>query len=205
MNYLAHAALAEPEASARLGSLLGDFSRGLELDRFDETVRFAVHEHRALDAHFDGLPEVRALRRLFPRRLSRFGGILIDVFFDYALVNEWDAVRDAGVALPTIDEVTSSLYGALETHAEELPPRLRRTAPHIIEHDWLGGYGRLENIERALRGIASRMRRDVPLWEGVDVLEQHEGTFRGSAVDVIPELDIWLRARRAEMGTVPGT
>lgn len=200
MNYLAHAALAEPTASARLGSLLGDFGRGLELERFNDTVRFAVLEHRALDAHFDALDGVRALKPLFPEHLSRFSGILIDVFFDYALVNEWDAVRAEGVELPAIGDVTSSLYGALEAEAALLPPRLRRTAPHIVEHDWLGGYGRLENVGRALGGIASRMRRDVPLEEGLDVLRRNEAVFRSAAVALIPELDRWLRARRERLG-----
>ena len=200
MNYLAHAALAEPSDSARLGSLLGDFRRGLALEHFDDTVRFAVLEHRALDAHFDALDEVRSLKGLFPVHLRRFSGILIDVFFDYALVKEWDTIRDEGVMLPRIEDVSASLYRALVDQAEALPPRLQRTAPQIIEHDWLGGYGRTENIERALRGIASRMRRDVPLEQGLRVLQRDEQTFRDAAVDVFPKLDRWLRHRREQHG-----
>ena len=80
MNYLAHAALAEPSDEARLGALLGDFARGLDEAALPEATRYALLEHRALDRWFDAREDVRAARAWFPPELRRFAGILIDVF-----------------------------------------------------------------------------------------------------------------------------
>ncbi|MEL6908078.1 MAG: ACP phosphodiesterase [Planctomycetota bacterium] len=204
MNYLAHATLAEPSDDARLGSLLGDFRRGLELERFPEDVRYATHEHAALDVHFDALPEVRALRRSFPEHLRRYAGILIDVFVDHALVRGWNVlVAERGG--PALGEVTSSLYRGLEQHAALLPPRLTRVAPHMAANDWLGSYGDLRNVERALGGIAARLKRDSPLVEGIEVLRARGPEFDALTADVLPRLMGWLAERRAQDGRTIGT
>lgn len=199
MNYLAHATLAEPSDEARLGSLLGDFRRGLELEQFPGDVRYAVHEHVALDAYFDALPEVRALRRSFPAPLVRYGGILIDVFVDHALVRSWDTLIEARGG-PALVEVTSSLYRALERYASLLPPRLARIAPRIAEDNWLGSYGRIENVERALSGIAARMKRPGPIAEGAAVLRARGPEFDALASSVLPQIQEWLDERRAHDG-----
>ena len=53
MNYLAHAALAEPSDEARLGAILGDFARGLDEAALPADTHYALLEHRALDRWFD--------------------------------------------------------------------------------------------------------------------------------------------------------
>lgn len=199
MNYLAHAMLAEPTDEARLGSLLGDFRRGLVLSALPPDAAYAVREHAALDAHFDGLEEVRALRRSFPPHLLRFAGVLIDVFVDHALVLDWEPlVRGAGG--PTIEAVTSSVYRGLERHAALLPPRLAAIAPRMERDDWLGSYGDLENIERALHGIAARLKRETRLAEGIDVLRARGPEFRSLAARTIPKVRTWLDTRRRADG-----
>jgi len=197
VNYLAHAALAEPTDDARLGSLLGDFRRGLEPERFPEATRYALHEHVALDAYFDRLPAVRACRATFPRRLRRFGGVLIDVFVDHALTRCWGELMPDGVA---VDDVAQSLYRGLERRADDLPPRLARIAPSLVGDDWLGSYRDLRNIERALRGIASRLSRPTPLAEGIEVLRARRHEFDDLARETVPTVRAWLRARRIADG-----
>ena len=203
MNYLAHVTLAEPTDDARLGSLLGDFRRGLEPERFPAATRYALEEHRALDAWFDALDETRTLRRTFPQDLVRFGGILIDVFVDHALVRHWDELvgRPDGLALAG---VTESLYRALDTHASALPPRLARIAPRMARDDWLQSYGDLENVERALEGIASRLSRTTPIARGIVVLRERRPEFDAFARDVLPRTRAWLaERRRADGRTMP--
>lgn len=197
MNYLAHAALAEPTDDARLGSLLGDFRRGLVPERFPEATRYAIAEHVALDSYFDRLDAVRACRATFPRHLRRFGGILIDVFLDHALTRLWGELMPEDRA---IEDVTSSLYRGVERHAAHLPPRLARVAPSLVGHDWLGGYGDLGNIERALGGIASRLSRPTPLVDGIEVLRERRPEFDELARETVPQVREWLHARRIADG-----
>lgn len=198
MNYLAHASLAEPTDEARLGSLLGDFSKGLVVEALPENMRFALEEHRAVDRWFDDLAEVRAAKDLFPRELRRFSGILIDVFVDHFLVREWEQLGPE-----PIEGVTASLYRSFDTYAYLLPPRLARTAPSISTHDWLGGYGDVTNIRRALAGIESRMRRSTGIERGIDVLEGRREELRALALTVFPKTRAWVLERRAALGRPP--
>lgn len=199
MNYLAHASLAEPTDEARLGSILGDFAKGLEVDQLPEDVQFALEEHRAIDRWFDALPEVRAARDLFPGELRRFSGILIDVFVDHFLVQEWQLLGPEPIA-----DVTASLYRSFQTYAHLLPPRLARTAPSIASLDWLGGYGDVRNMRRALAGIERRLSRDTNIEEGIEVLESRGDDLRALTLEVFPKTRDWAIQRRAGLGRAPG-
>jgi acyl carrier protein phosphodiesterase len=192
MNYLAHVSLAEDSDEARLGALLGDFSKGLEPARLTETMVFALHEHRAIDRWFDALPEIRAEREHYPPHLRRFAGILTDVFFDHFLVKRWQDL----MTVP-MDSITSSLYRALEAYPEALPPRLREVAPSMAKNDWLGSYGDPRNIERALTGIASRFRRPTPLLEGLVALQDREEELDALVTATFPKVQRFVEGRRS--------
>ncbi|MEM6673488.1 MAG: ACP phosphodiesterase [Planctomycetota bacterium] len=195
MNYLAHVTLAEPTDEARLGALLGDFARGLQVERLSETMRFALEEHRAVDRWFDAHPLVRAERERFPVSLRRYSGILLDVFADHVLVRHWNTLE----AQP-LDDVTSSLYRSFDTHEDLLPPRLAQIAPRMARDDWLGSYGEARNVGRALAGISMRMRRDNPIAEGIHELERRGDEIEACVLTLWPEVRRWTRERRARSG-----
>lgn len=194
MNYLAHVTLAEPTDEARLGALMGDFGRGLEVERLPAPMRFALHEHRALDAWFDDHPRVRAERARFPAELRRFAGILLDVFADHVLARRWTELHHR-----PLEEVTGSLYRAFDTYADLLPPRLTDVAPRMAAEDWLRGYGDPDNVRRALEGIARRMRRVTPIARGHAELERRHGEIEACVLEVWPEASRWIQARRAAL------
>lgn len=196
MNYLAHVAIAEPTSEARLGALLGDFARGLDEESLPEATRRALHEHRAVDVEFDARPEVRRARALFPGELRRYAGILVDVFVDHFLVLEWSELRPAHLVDVELGEVTASLYRALQDHAAALPPRLARVAPSMSRHDWLGSYGDVRNVERALIGIERRLRRPAGLVRGLDVLVSRRDELARLTRDVFPDMARWAARRR---------
>lgn len=199
MNYLAHVTLCEPTSEARLGALLGDFGRGLEVERLTPTMRFALEEHRAIDRWFDTHALVREQRLRFPKHLQRFAGILLDVFSDHVLVRHWETLVDV-----PLSEVTSSLYASFTTHKGVLPPRLARIAPSMVEHDWLASYGDPANVERALRGLARRMRRETPIIEGIDELERRGDEIEAFLLELWPQVRAWTIERRAELGRGDG-
>lgn len=195
MNYLAHAALAEPSDEARLGAILGDFARGLDEAALPADVHYALLEHRALDRWFDAREDVRAARAWFPPELRRFAGILIDVFVDHVLAREW---RTLG-PVPLTD-LSGSLYRSFDTYAHLLPPRLAEVGPRMASQDWLGGYGDRDNIGRALAGIERRMRRTTGLTAGIAILDSHAEQLRELTLRALPEAFGWVGARRAREG-----
>ena len=195
MNYLAHAALAEPSDEARLGAILGDFARGLDEAALPADVHYALLEHRALDRWFDAREDVRAARAWFPPELRRFAGILIDVFVDHVLAREW---RTLG-PVPLTD-LSGSLYRSFDTYAHLLPPRLAEVGPRMASQDWLGGYGDRDNIGRALAGIERRMRRTTGLTAGIAILDSHAEQLRELTLRALPEAFGWVGARGARDG-----
>lgn len=159
MNYLAHCALAAPDPAARVGAILGDFMRGVDPDGVPPPIWRGVLHHRAVDVATDAHPATRRAIRKLPLEWRRFGGILLDVYFDHLLIRHWTALRP-GVVL---HELTGAVYQALQIHDADLPERLRRIWPRMREEDWLASYGDLTNVRRALNGIGRRFRRTVPL------------------------------------------
>lgn len=192
MNYLAHAALAEESDEARLGSLLGDFAKGLDETRLHPQTLRSLHEHRAVDRWFDALPAIRAERLEYPPHLRRFSGILIDVFFDHFIVRRWEDLME-----PSLEDVTASLYRSLETYEDVLPPRLKSVAPSMSANDWLGSYGDLTNVRRALTGIARRLRRPTPILEGMEVLKARYEANERLVMETFPAAKAFVTQRRA--------
>lgn len=199
MNYLAHVLLARPTPAARLGALMGDFARGLDVEALPGELREGLLEHRAVDAFVDAHPLVVARRRTFPAPLRRFAGVLLDVFHDHFLVRQWDRLAEE-----PLEEVTASLYGAFESHARLLPPRLARVAGPMARDDWLSGYGSEEHVARALEGMARRLRRPTPLAQGIEVLRERREELEQEFLVLFPEVrDFVGRRRRAlDAGTM---
>ncbi len=155
MNYLAHTWLARQSDDAILGALLGDFVLGQSaLQDWPEPVRAEIVRHRHIDRYTDTHPAVTATRTRFGE-LRRYAGIVLDVYFDHCLVREWSRWSDT-----PLDDFTARVYRVLQEHRGVLPPRLHAIAPHMAEHDWLGSYRERASVDRAVRGIATRLSRN---------------------------------------------
>lgn len=155
MNYLAHAWLARQSDEAILGALLGDFVFGrLALADWPDAVRREIVVHRRIDRYTDTHPVVIAARALFPDGLRRYAGIVLDVHFDHLLARDWARWEDG-----SLDAFTARVYRVLREHDARLPPRLRAIAPRMAARDWLGSYRERDNVDGAVRGIATRLSR----------------------------------------------
>ena len=62
MNYLAHAFLAGPLATDRIGGVIGDFVKGPLPAGLDEALAAGVALHRRIDSFADGHPAFRRSR-----------------------------------------------------------------------------------------------------------------------------------------------
>lgn len=172
MNYLAHAFLAGQEPGLVLGSLVGDFVKGRVENVPDTGIRAGVKLHRAVDVFTDGHPITRRSRiRLAPER-RRYAGIVVDMVYDHLLAANWDK-WDATTPLAVY---TASLYELVESSAPRLPSSFLAVFPRMRANDWLASYESLDHIERALNGIATRVRGGERLHGAItDVHEAYDG------------------------------
>mgnify|MGYP000548355435 CR=1 FL=1 len=90
MNHLAHVFLAPDSPEARVGSILGDFTRGVDLSTLPDPVKQGVRHHRAVDSFTDQHPDVLASKQVFSRQRRRFAGVALDILYDHFLLKHWD-------------------------------------------------------------------------------------------------------------------
>lgn len=173
MNYLAHVFLAGPRPDAIAGALLGDFIKGTQAaERYPAPIRAAIALHRAVDRYTDQHPTVFASRCLVSPSRRRFGGIMVDVFYDHFLARHWS--RYSSEALPAF---TARVYAALTQHEATAPERLQRMLPRMRADDWLASYADVEAIDAAINGISRRLKRANNLAGGAEELLRHYDSF----------------------------
>jgi acyl carrier protein phosphodiesterase len=174
MNYLAHLYLAADSPESRLGNLLGDFRKGLDLDTLSSAIVDGIQQHQRVDIFTDTHPIVRQAKLLVQADRRRFAGIFLDVFYDHYLSVHWSQYSQV-----PLRQFIDRFYESLISQQALLPDPLRRAVPYIIDQDWLGCYGTTDGIALTLQRMAKRMRRRNPMADGiVDLLENYEAFDR---------------------------
>ena len=191
MNWLAHLRLAPPQpALLRLGNLAGDFVRGVDLGALDPELRLGVAMHRAVDAFVDAHPVVRRARARLQPPFRRFGGVLVDVWFDHFLARDWALHGDGGDLAGFLDGVHADLRACHDL----LPAPLQRVSPRLQRDGWLLGYASVEGIARVLGMMAQRFGRPSPLADGAEPLRADYELLAADFAALWPELAAFARS-----------
>lgn len=187
MNWLAHVFLSPPSTEFQLGNLLADLVRGDDRAGMPQEFLRGATCHKAIDAFTDTHPIVLRSRARLDTRFRRFSGVLIDVFYDYLLAQQWSRYSPE-----PLDAFTSNFYLAAKARQLVLPSDARATLDRIITHDLLGQYQRLEGVENSLRRVSAyiqqRWRRDYALHTSVSELVRHERELGADFAEFFPAL-----------------
>jgi acyl carrier protein phosphodiesterase len=192
LNYLAHLFLTADDEDLLVGQMLGDFLEPGWKQMLPEAVQAGVRLHQQVDRFTDTHALFGVSRRRLPPPFRRYGGILIDVFYDHILARRWDAVS------PREDLLTfvARAYATLERRHSDLTPRLQRTLPAIVRYDWLTAYREIDGIARALRGLSRRLTFENPMGEAAQFLERDYADYEQDFVGFFPELQKFVEANR---------
>ena len=184
MNHLAHALLAGEDDGLRLGGMLGDFVHGQpDPERFPPRVIDGIRLHRAIDVYTDSHAEVSAARRLLPPPFRRFGGILLDMWFDHELAR--DFTRWSGQPLASYSD---QLRALLHRQDALLPDGLKRFRHYMDARNLPAGYADRAEIGRALQGVSARLSRANPVGDSLPVLVELEQPLRVHFEAFFPQL-----------------
>ena len=154
MNFLAHFHLAHPSDASRTGALLGDFIRGPReslLETYPGDLVDGIMLHREIDAFTDSHPVFLKAKMLLAPQRRRFAGIIIDVFFDHFLAQNW-----ADYSSQSLPEFIKDIYEVLERQNHWMTPELSRIIPRMQSENWLGTYGTIEGLALTFRRISRR-------------------------------------------------
>lgn len=183
MNHLAHLFLAPNSPEARVGSLLGDFARGVVPENLPEQVRTGLYHHRAVDAFTDRHPEVIASKRLFSDQRRRFAGVALDILYDHYLLRNWKLFSHVKA-----DTFIDQVYRELAANAALMPEPMQQVTRQIVRHDWFRSYMDLENIGYALDRVAGRIRFTNAFSGIIEEIEEHDGELEHRFLQFFPEL-----------------
>tara|TARA_R100000306_G_C4381713_1_gene145276 strand:- start:5585 stop:6157 length:573 start_codon:yes stop_codon:yes gene_type:complete len=153
VNHLAHLFLAPDEPVIRIGSVCGDFLKGISIQDMPPAMQIGIRHHLAVDGYTDRHPEVLASKRLFSIERRRFAGVALDVLYDHYLLKNW-----AHYSAQRSNGFISQRYDELEAFEHLMPPAMLPVARQIRKHDWFGQYRDLDNIGYALDRISRRIR-----------------------------------------------
>ncbi|MBN2358221.1 MAG: DUF479 domain-containing protein [Deltaproteobacteria bacterium] len=188
MNYLAHFFLSQETPAAIAGALLGDHVRGDPSRQLPGAIAAAVVRHRQIDAFTDHHPRARQSRQRIDASFHLVRPVMVDVFYDHFLARHWDRYSDAPLA-----EFAQRVHAALLTHLEYLPERIRVSVESGSALEWLTSYGDLEQVGRALRRAASRLRRPGRLGEGARELQRNYGGLEQDFLVFFPDVMSFVR------------
>jgi acyl carrier protein phosphodiesterase len=187
MNWLAHALLSEPDIEFRLGNLLADLIKKRDRAGLSEAFRRGADRHQRIDAFTDYHPVVGRSRARLAAEWGRVSGILIDIFYDHFLANEW-----ARYCPTPLDEFTAELYAGIRALPLSLAPEAEQAVRRMIEEDRLGSYRRLDGIEETLRRVSIRLAArtgvDFGLGRAVSELVAHRAGLADDFAEFFPAL-----------------
>ncbi|KPQ27565.1 MAG: hypothetical protein HLUCCX14_14320 [Marinobacter excellens HL-55] len=183
MNHLAHTFLAPDSPGARVGSILGDFTRGVELSALPEPVIRGVRHHRSVDVFTDQHPAVLASKALFSAQRRRFAGVALDILYDHYLLRHWHRFSQMDH-----NRFVSAVYHELETHEHLMPPPMVKVTRRMVQSDWFGAYEDFDNIGYALDRVAERIRFPNRFAGIIEEIRANDELLEARFLQFFPEL-----------------
>lgn len=198
MNWLAHLYLSEPNPAVRIGNLLPDMVSVSALTGLSAEMLRGVKQHRRIDAFTDTHPVVRrSISRVNPD-FRRFGGILVDVFYDHFLARDWQSFSP--LPLPAF---AAEIYDSFHRYRLEIPPEAMVHLEHMREMNWLCAYREIDGILAALDRLGLRLRRPIPLGNAISVLRDNYDDFYADFSAFFPEIISHLQQTVDREGRIP--
>lgn len=164
MNFLFHMLLSGNDDQLMVGNFMGDFVKGPLLESSQSRILQGVALHRRIDSYADRHPLFRQSRHRISHDYGLYRGVMVDIFYDYYLVNDW-----AVWSREPLDAYLLRTRTAVENHLSSLPAEMHRLVPIIFE-ELLPSYGTVEGIGSALSRLSRRISRPNPLRGGEEEL-----------------------------------
>jgi acyl carrier protein phosphodiesterase len=199
VNYLAHLFLAGDSPELRIGGLLGDFLQGVDRRQYSEAIQRGIRLHHEVDVFADSHALFARSRNRLRPPYRRYAGVLVDIFYDHFLAVHW-----ASFSRDPLPDFSRMVYETLTANEAILPPRLRRMLPHMVSEDWLTSYRAREGIDRTLRRLSRRLKRENPLPEAVCQLDEYYGELEQDFLGFFPRLIEFTQGRIEGLGKGDG-
>lgn len=161
MNFLAHALLAGEDPALLVGGVVGDWIKGTLPGVLPDDLAKGVALHRAIDTFAESQPAFRRSRSRISVDRRRYAGVLVDVFYDHLLAQNWAAIHHR-----PLNEYCKTVYRSIEERLNELPISSHPGLTLMAKEDWLMSYAQIEGIADVLARMSRRARQPNQLANG---------------------------------------
>lgn len=169
MNYLAHIYLSKDNKELQFGNFIADAVKGNSYNKYPETIAEGILMHRAIDSYTDNHDITRESLQLLRPELGRYSPVVLDIFFDYLLANNFDKFSDV-----PLKQFTEQFYETVAKNYNYLPNRIKEFIWHFIHTDRLAKYAHLSGIKESLDIMVHYRNVDIDTDKAIELLVDKE-------------------------------
>jgi acyl carrier protein phosphodiesterase len=159
MNFLGHCLFSDTTPSALAGSLWPDFAKKPTSADCSETFLYHFDQHQRIDRITDNSDVLAPLRNQLRPVFRKTTPIIIDMMLDHHLAIHWQRYHSL-----TLEDFAQKTYRNIAAFTEiTMPERLERTIQAMTEHNWFVTYRSKNGMQRAMTGVAKRIRFSNPI------------------------------------------
>jgi acyl carrier protein phosphodiesterase len=189
LNFLAHALLAGEKPSLIVGGVVGDWIKGSLPGILPDDLAQGVALHRAIDHFAESHPAFKRSRSRVSAQRRRYAGVLVDVFYDHLLAQNWAAAHHQ-----PLQEYCKTVYGLIRERLSDLPASAHPGLMLMAKEDWLTSYAQIEGIADVLARMSRRARQPNPLLHGEQELLADLDGFTGDYKEWLIDAGEFCRA-----------
>jgi acyl carrier protein phosphodiesterase len=183
MNWLAHLVLSDPLPAFRVGNVLADILPIGEIRQLPKPFQGGIVRHRAIDSFTDKHPVFRrSIARLDPH-YRRFGGVVMDIFYDHLLTARWAEHSDT-----QLSEFVAQFHSDVESCRQEIPAGAYTILHRMRTGAWLTSYGTIDGVRLTLNRMSQRLRRPFDLGSAADELVIHYDALEQDFAEFFPQI-----------------
>lgn len=185
MNYLAHAYLSGDNNELLVGNFIADGIRGNKILHLPSGVQAGIMLHRAIDTFTDTHPVNAEMRKLFYPTAGKYAGVVLDIFYDYLLANNWQKFSSE-----RLEDFVDRCYQLIEDNVSLLPDKTAYMFPYMRQFNWLLNYRMEEGIMKSLQGLSKRIVNEPKLGAAGELAFKQKDLIQEAFLTFFPELVI---------------
>ncbi|MDX2191693.1 MAG: ACP phosphodiesterase [Bacteroidota bacterium] len=183
MNFIAHLFLSGTNEKLLVGNFIADSVKGKNILDYDSEIIKGIKFHRFIDFYTDTHPEVRIARKTLVDKYRHYSGVIIDIFFDYFLINNWDLYSNTSV-----DIFSKNVITVLQKHSDIMPEKALMFLNYNIKNNRFNTYGEIYTIAKVLNGMARRTTFANNMSNAVEELNTNNSYFDNVFNTYFPQL-----------------
>jgi len=196
MNLLAHLVLSPKETEFISGNIAADFLKGADRNLISKGVQSGISMHRFVDQFTDTHVLVKMSKDRVKKHFRLLSGVLIDIFYDHFLARDFELIAN----MP-LEAFCEYIYETLEKNISELPPRLQRFVPVMIQENTLYSYRKLSGIQTALARINLRITKKFSVRLAMAILDDMYDFLKNDFRQYFPCVISVTESYRKDYGT----